>query len=57
MVRYRCSPPLLLLSTRATATEVLVVLTIYREIDTTTAAVGVILITDMIAAEVLVAEV
>ena len=55
IVYRRCSSPLLLPSTRAAAAEVLVVLTICR-VDTATAAVGVVLITDIVTAAVLVGE-
>ena len=56
MVYRRCSPSLLLLSTRAAAAEVLVMLTVCRGVDTAAAAVGVVLMTDMVAAAVLVGE-
>ena len=56
-MRYRYSPSLLLSSTRATAAEVLIILTVCRGVDTAAAAVGVVLITNMIAAVILMGEV
>ena len=58
MVRHRCSPPVhhLLPSTRAAAAEILVVLTVCRGVDTAAAVAGMVLMTDMVAATVLVGE-
>ena len=57
-MRYRYSPPLhyLLPSTRAATAEVLIMLTVYRGVDTTAAAVEVILMTNIIATAVLIRE-
>ena len=57
-MRYRYSSSLyyLLSSTRATAAEILMVLTIYRGINTTTAAVEVVLMTNIITTAILMGE-